>query len=236
MAGSFQKGEEVVVGSAFPRVRRPLDGSIDRQTDAALERNIFWRGFRELDAGSSESDLRDLAEAIVEVVRERGPFLSMAEFVNRQLGPADEEASRKGALQAAIDRTEINADSSPKDGHPVDPGVASKYGYASPAAVEGHTSTGYPGDVTQGDLLSLIGSRISVRSDTFKIRAYGDAVDASGRIIARAWCEATVQRVPGFVDPADVAWAAEAELSSVNAAFGRRFELTSFRWLSPDEI
>ncbi|MGA0900398.1 MAG: hypothetical protein ACO3SO_08335 [Luteolibacter sp.] len=234
--GGFKEAEETVIDSAFPRLRRPLDGSIDRQVGGGFDRSIFWSGFRELEAGYGSGGLRELAEEIVAIVKERGPFLSLSEFVNRQLGPPNREACLKGALQLAIDRSGVNAETSPKDGHPLTPLVAANYGYTTPEAVEGSTAAGYPGDISQGDILSLIGSRISVRSDTFKIRAYGDAVDASGRVLARAWCEATVQRVPGFVDSSDEPSQAAADLSDANRAFGRRFVIAGFRWLSPKEV
>ena len=39
------------------------------------------------------------------------------------------------------------------------------------------------------------------RSDTFVIRSYGEAVNpATGAAEGRAWCEATVQRVPDYFD------------------------------------
>jgi hypothetical protein len=66
------------------------------------------------------------------------------------------------------------------------------------------------------------------------IRAYGDATDSTGKLAARAWCEAVVQRVPQPV---------EADDSGINSAragkpgdFGRRFHITSFRWLTEEEI
>ena len=52
--------------------------------------------------------------------------------------------------------------------------------------------------------------------------------------LARAWCEATVQRFPEYLDSADAPEALAA--SEANVRFGRRFEVISFRWLSPDEI
>jgi hypothetical protein len=62
---------------------------------------------------------------------------------------------------------------------------------------------------------------LAVRSDTFRVRGYGDAVNAAdpGRIEATAWCEAIVQRVRD--DP--------------NSAEGR-FIITYFRWLGADDI
>jgi hypothetical protein len=62
---------------------------------------------------------------------------------------------------------------------------------------------------------------LTVRSDTFRIRAYGEAANLSdsNRVESSAWCEAIVQRtaeeLPGF---------------------GRRFTITYFRWLGPDDI
>ncbi len=62
---------------------------------------------------------------------------------------------------------------------------------------------------------------LAVRSDTFRIRAYGDALNPSDptRTEATAWCEAIVQRVK--TDP---------------AAPTGRFVVTYFRWLGPDDI
>lgn len=54
--------------------------------------------------------------------------------------------------------------------------------------------------------------------------------------MARSWCEAVVQRTPQFVDPTDAADAAIASITPTNQTFGRRFEITSFRQLSPSEI
>jgi len=53
-------------------------------------------------------------------------------------------------------------------------------------------------------------------------------------VLARAWCEATVQRTPQPLDP---------DASGLNPKdpgeagdFGRRFIITGFRWLRPDEV
>jgi Tfp pilus assembly protein PilX len=70
-------------------------------------------------------------------------------------------------------------------------------------------------------ILTALGPMLTVRSDTFRIRAYGEALNPAdpARIEASAYCEAIVQRTP---DPMP--------------GFGRRFVITSFRWLGPEDI
>ena len=83
-------------------------------------------------------------------------------------------------------------------------------------------------------MLQVLGPVLTARSDTFVIRAYGDAVDASGKTTARAWCEAVVQRTPEPLDPDESGL--NPRLPGTTGDFGRRFVITAFRWLSPDEI
>ncbi len=101
---------------------------------------------------------------------------------------------------------------------------------------QGFRSTGIPGWLTQADVLQVIGPSITAKSDTFRIRAYGEALDASGKTTAKAWCEAIVQRTPSYLDPANVPTARGAELSDLNKTYGRKYQIVSFRWLSPQEI
>lgn len=101
---------------------------------------------------------------------------------------------------------------------------------------QGYRSTGIPGWVTQADVLQVIGSSLTARSDTFRIRAYGESLDASGNAVAKAYCEAVIQRVPNYTDPTNDPSARGNALSSTNQTYGRKFEIVSFRWLSPQEI
>ena len=102
---------------------------------------------------------------------------------------------------------------------------------------QGNRSTGIPGWLTQADILQAIGPSISVRSDTFRIRAYGESVDPNtGKVKARAYCEAVVQRTPQYTDPTNPPEQDSTALTKTNATCGRKFIITSFRWLSPNEI
>jgi hypothetical protein len=91
--------------------------------------------------------------------------------------------------------------------------------------------------VDQADILRNVSAQLTPRGDTFVIRAYGDTLDASGNVVARAWCEAVVQRVPDYFDPADEPHIRQAALTSnANKTFGRKLDIVSFRWLNPDEV
>ena len=185
-----------------------------------------WQGYRRL----SDEQVHDLAEAIVEEVKTRGPFLSLSHFVNREVG-SPSERTLQGAVQAAIDAAEINLPVFDHTSEDIDP---TGYDMEFPEAARGKTGTGAPAFLNQADVLSPIANVLSVRSDTFRIRAYGDVADRDGKTKSRAWCEAIVQRVPNFVNDADAAH--EVPNDPDNVRFGRRFKIVHFRWLSPDEL
>ncbi len=63
-----------------------------------------WNGFRDL----SDTEMDGLANAIVTEVKARGPFLNMADFVNRRPSSTDASQRALGALQAAIDKSGLN--------------------------------------------------------------------------------------------------------------------------------
>ena len=99
------------------------------------------------------------------------------------------------------------------------------------------TAWGLPGYLTQGDVLQVIGSTLTPRSDTFMVRAYGESIDAQGNVQGQAWCEAVVQRFPEPVnpDPSGVNPVKVDEFSG-ERDFGRRFRIVSFRSLSAAEV
>lgn len=198
-----------------------------------------WSGLRDL----SETEIKNLAPAVVTEVKNRGPFLSLADFVNRRPNSSDPAQQTLGALQAAIDLSGLN------DSHATGQREANSADFAPLSGSSGidkepkpARAIGSPGHLSQGSLLTAIGSQITVRSDTFTIRAYGDSRNASDKIVATAWCEAVVQRVPEYVDPtnspeAQNAWPNPSDtLTPVNTLFGRRMEIRSFRWLASAEI
>lgn len=189
-----------------------------------------WSEVRMLEPES----IRKLAEEMVKQVRKRGPFLSMSDFINRRLDPAGGEAAMKGALQAAIDATDINRDFQdiivkPQGGN---------Y-YSFPEAENGSMYTAAPGYLIQSDVLTALGNILTVRDDTFTVRAYGCVKNPSNAILAQAWCEAVVQRTMDYVDPsndpADVDYNPDGSkgkgLTKINKVLGRQFRVVSFKWL-----
>ena len=205
------------------------------------EKTNDWNGYREI----NEAQMTTLATEIVKQVRTRGPFLSMSEFVNRQIGPQS-PLSLSGALEQAINDSGINnsflggsiTDLTPASfDNPPAPALP-LYNYKTTAATIGNPAAGAPGWVSQGDLLRILEPAATVRSDTFVIRVCGQAQDAGGNITARAYAEAVVQRTPEYVDstnrPSFNIYSDPRP--SVNKTFGRRINLVSFRWLSSNEV
>lgn len=188
----------------------------------------------------TDNEIDLLATAIVKQVKLRGPFLSMSEFVNRRLtSPGPDGMALMGALQAALDdpSVPINANFKlPK--RMLDSEIASITGFAFPEAAKGPIAYGSMAYVDQADVLRNFTEQLTPRGDTFVIRTYGDALDSNGKIIARAWCEAVVQRVSEYVNPEDAPQLKQADalLSTASKTFGRRIQTIGFRWLNSDEI
>lgn len=229
-------------GAVFPRFAVPLGDS------SLLASSSRWRGYRELD----EDQIRQLADNIVAEVKARGPFMSLADFVNRRL--VNDATGLKGALQAAIDATTSGAGAA--NANNLAPFNADRVttlpaGYIAEHMRNDESSTvnaahrsrsAYaPKFLTQADVLTALGPVLAARSDTFVIRAYGEVVNpvlaetAADYVQSRAWCEAVVQRTPDYVEPGLDAWETPAP-GSANEIFGRSFKIISFRWLAPNDI
>lgn len=220
----------------FPRTLRQPLGSAGAGGGAA---DTAFAGFRNLsdDAICDRAAGTGLAVELVREIRKRGPFLSLAHFVNRKLvaaNAADSALGLKGAMQAAIDNSGVNSGFPASDQGTI--GTSERTAYSDPAAAEGFMNTGIPGWLTQADILQVLGPSLSARSDTFLIRAYGEILNpATSAIEGRIWCEAVVQRQPDYTDPGLDPW--EPPVAGTNNdRFGRRFQIVSFRWLSPSDI
>lgn len=183
--------------------------------------------------------IRELAMEIVKQVKKRGPFLNMSDFINRRLD-TKKDFALKGALQAAIDATDINSMFMDEVTEPATGGSLYKFKEAE----EGSIYTAAPGYLIQSDVLASLGNILTVRDDTFTVRAYGCVRNARKAILAQAWCEAVVQRTIDYVDPTNDPSACEYDpdgrkvkgLSSANRVFGRQFRVVSFKWLDAWDI
>lgn len=192
-----------------------------------------WSGYREL----SDEQIDELAGRIVDEVKRRGPFLSLADFVNRRPGASGDEAWL-GAVQAAIEAAGLN-DALKGGGRGLRAADFGRLPGAGVAAAGGGMarSAGIPGYVMQSDVLASFANQLTPRGDTFRLRGYGAATDAGGKVIAEAWCEALVQRLPEYVDPEDLTDTARGDLKQpLNRVFGRRFAVISFQWLPRDAV
>ena len=234
--------------------------------NANSQRFNMYRGNRELllfrengRASESTTDAQDrlhlvateLASKIVGEVRSRGPFLSLSDFVNRDLANTDEGI--RGTLQAAIDKMQSNQ-ANPTNSFSQIGAFVSDYNLdntidgwdvehymGTPLSEKGNSSNSRtamaPKHLTQADILSTLGPSLTARSDTFTIRSYGEALDPSGQVTARAWCEPVVQRTPEYIGAGDGSSVPPKDLTvTTNKKLGRRFEVASFRWLSRDEL
>ena len=169
---------------------------------------LFRQGMLTLDSTKVQTLATKITAAIRAHQSASGPFRTLEEF----LSPSANATT--SLLEQAIADAGINVDS---DRNPIE--FSSQF-------------------LTQGDIMTALAPVLFPRSDTFVIRTYGEAVNpATGVTEGKAWCEATVQRIPEYFDPADDATVAPANLTSaLNQNLGRRFKVVSFRWLTRFDI
>ena len=253
----------------------------------------IYSGLAEL----SDDRIREIARAVIEEIRFRGPSLTLADFVNRRLLDVEidtgthvandvrghsytplsrvsnentrnaRRAATMGTIDGALHRAEINRDIANTEQNL---SWATRYNYRSGRGAFGRIQHqeefregGFPGVVTQADILEPLLPSLVTRGDTFRVRAYGDVKSASGRTLARVWCEAIVERVPEYVldqtrPGGNAPWdrpllenvrevrgmppfveedfRESAELAAINRQFGRRFVIRGFRWLTAEEV
>lgn len=76
-----------------------------------------------------------------------------------------------------------------------------------------------PAHISQATLLNALGPFSFVRSDTFRIRAYGAAQNESNdELQSEAYLEAVLQRLPD---------------EQSNRRFGRSFKILHIQWIAP---
>lgn len=229
----------------FTRRAFPLLSAADPGDPDTPEALSGLRALRSEPVGAGGSEIERLAAAIVAEVKRRGPFLSLADFVNRRLVPDGASAEEdwlglKGPLQAAIDRLSLAGEGLLNEEYhrgdfalaPGDLDLDPIYPEHETGVPDGETGSavfGISGYFTQADLLAALGPLLAVRGDTFAIRAYGEAPEsAAGDGRARsARCEMLVQRVAEPVAEGD-------SLVAPDGPFGRRFVVQSYRWLPPE--
>lgn len=228
-------------------------GASTATNQVASNKNQRWLGSRSL----TEDELGTLATKIVEQVKERGPFLSLSDFMNRALKSNDKGHMVRGAVQAALYESGLNQKIK-DDSSPINKSLLSYGSYANRDAFgdydkdgipqDGFTARGAPGFLTQADILTGVAPALTVRCDTFTIRTYGESRDARGKVKAKAWAEAVVQRTPEYIssvsnggDETDMTIIErDGSINSLsdpkNIKYGRKLELVSFKWLNSDEV
>ena len=235
-------------------MEQPEGSPLPRMTMVSDAANTgSWTGYRSL----TDAELERLAQEVVREVKTRAPFVGLSDFVNRQY--AEDDTGLKGTLQAAIDRTDINAAFTTEltlaklqEIEQLGKDVDMDWAFPHPEHLVGPVGAGAPGFLTQADILQALAPHLATRSDTFKIRSYGDVVHpVTGKLEARAWLEAIVQRIPPYVnypnrdeegkviEPVifDPAWQTpSAAHNESNRVYGRTWRIVRLRWLSPEEV
>jgi hypothetical protein len=250
----------VAVDPANPTTfKHPLARYTD--SSAGVSNSTPWQGSRIL----SDSQIDNLAVKIVEQIKLRGPFLSLADFVNRSLVDAPDPTGLKGPLQAAIDA--VDADSTIGSNSRINfrlpfTDSANRIAVQSSAtnAIPLQSATDVirahwigddsdtnndqpstsraafaPGFLTQADLLTSLGPVLTPRSDTFTIRAYGDVQNPATSVVESRAWCEAVVQRLPEYMEAQDAWTLPVAGSN-NEKFGRRFRIVSFRWLTASDI
>ncbi|CAM3021280.1 hypothetical protein [Rariglobus hedericola] len=175
----------IVTDPADATYKHPLSRYADPA--AGISNSTPWQGYRVL----SDAQIDNLAVKIVEQVKLRGPFLSLADFVNRKipaLGDITNPTGLKGALQAAIDA--VDADSVI---------LASNRINARSPFTDRNTTSGIDTGIS---ILPAAGNAIPKAADTDVIRAHwiGDDTDAN----ANKAHTSRAAFAPGYLSQADL--------------------------------
>jgi hypothetical protein len=175
-----------------------------------LHTEYYRQGFRTLDAATVTSLAKNISDAVKARIAASGPFTSLEEFLNPAAG-----AGTPSLLEQAILDLNLNDD-------PANPGTPLPF------------SSSF---LTQADIMTALAPALFVRSDTFTVRAYGEATNpTTGATEGKAWCEAIVQRFPEPFAPGTPSQPTDDEYKTPPGDFGRRFKIISLRWLTKSDI
>lgn len=181
-------------------------------SSTVLRTDYYRKGLRLLDAATVTALANNITTAIKARHAVSGPFISLEEFLNPAGG-----AGTPSLLEQAILDLNLNA---------LDPANLTLGNMPFSSAF-----------LTQADIMTALAPVLFPRSDTFTVRAYGEAVNpATNAVEGKAWCEAIVQRFPEPFSPATAAQPTDDEYRTPPGDFGRRFKIISFRWLTRSDI
>jgi len=241
----------------FARFNEPLMGlaTTGESVPQLSNKDQLAAGYRNL----TDAQIASLASEIVDEIRLRKnsatgegyPFLSLSEFINRSPNSNTKAFAWRGALQAAIDKANLNGLEPDSTGlwaesakYPLYYGsgdIEDMVNADDTPIIDRPKADGMPGAFMQSDLLAKISAFIQARSDTFTIRSYGSSREQFGSEDgSRAYYEMVVQRTPAYVDPSDPDYVNDygipTQLTDTNEKFGRNYEIKSQRWVAADEI
>lgn len=153
-----------------------------------------------------QSSLRNFSEAIVHLLKAR-----------RERGDLPfesiEEFADSGILRQAIQESGINT-------------IAGK-----------EIPSWVPTTISQEAILESFAPTATPRGDTFTILCRAEVFHPlTKKMLSSACAELKAQRVPDFFDASQPADTPADSQNTLNRAFGRRFKIRSFRWLSHDEL
>ncbi|WPJ97019.1 hypothetical protein SH580_04770 [Coraliomargarita algicola] len=164
---------------------------------------VYQRGIRSL----SDEQVDALANEIVALIRQRAkPYLSLESFLTDKIEPGT-----KSLIEQAIANTVVS-------------GEALNESWSETGVEISPIDVNASAYLTQADIMTSLAPYVNVRSDTFKVRSYGETTIGGERLSVQ--CEATLVRLPETLNVED----AVANPSSLG--FGRRFKVVDFRWIA----
>ena len=197
-----------------------------------------FNGYRDLDPGTSRAARRGHRRE----VRERGPFLSLSEFVNRRIGPASDDAGRRPAGRHRRVRASTTTSSPAASPMPPSDVASDIYEFPTPAcrhrqSRRGRPRMAHPGRPDARARARRHRPRRHLRHPHLRRGARRRRQGHRPRLRGRRSSSASRNTSTDPNRPSTNVWDSGAKNPSPdNIRFGRRLGLISFRWLSEAEI